>query len=171
MAALRAMRRLLHIRQLEEEQCRAALESALAEQQRLQEALTVAMDRNRRGRLLVATSAYSAELTDRLAGLEESHAAQRLAEILSVRIEVAQQNVIGIRQSYLAKRVERRQAETLIEQHEKETAIVADRRSQQSQDDWHRSRIHRGSVPEPRLSTRRHPAPVTTGSAAPHRET
>ena len=56
MAASRALRRLLRIRELQEEQSRLALESALGELHRLEHALASTFVRERRGRSLVQAS-------------------------------------------------------------------------------------------------------------------
>jgi hypothetical protein len=75
MAVSRGLRRLLRIRDLEEEQCRLALESAMGTLHRLQHALEATVERGRRGRRLIEASVHSGELTDRLAGLEEIRSA------------------------------------------------------------------------------------------------
>ena len=140
MAVSRAMRRLLRVRELEEEQSRLALESALGELNRLRNALNATAERDRRGRRLVAASAQTGEVQDRLAGLVESRAAGRLADVLSARIETAAQEAAELQQSFLVRRVERRQVETLIEETEAQDEVEASRRGQQALDDWHRSR-------------------------------
>lgn len=143
MGVSRGLRRLLRIRDLEEEQKRVALESAMGELRRLENALETAMTRNRRGRGLVDASARSGELIDRQAGLVESQTAMRYAVILSERIVEAEREAARMRGEFLAKRIERRQAETLIEEAKKGEAIDQVRRSQQSLDDWHRVRLYR----------------------------
>ncbi|MDE3188541.1 MAG: hypothetical protein KGM96_13585 [Acidobacteriota bacterium] len=135
-----ALRRLLRIRELEEEQSRLALESAVGELSSLEQALTETAGRDRQGRQLVSFSAQSGELPDRLAGLEESRAALRLGAALEERRNAAEQEAERLRQSFLIRRVERLQAETLIETREATDAIEAKRRGQQALDDWHRSR-------------------------------
>lgn len=146
MAVSHALRRLLCIRELVEEQDRLALESALGELNRLEGALKVTAARDRRGRELVSGSAQTGELPDWLAGLEESRAASGRAKSLSLRVEVAEREVAGLRESFLARRVERRQAETLIQETEATDAVESARRAQQALDDWHRSRIFRTKV-------------------------
>jgi flagellar biosynthesis chaperone FliJ len=153
MAVSRALRRLLRIRELEEEQCRLAMESALGELNRLEQALTATTEQGRRGRRLVEASARSGELTDRLAGIEESRAALRRAEALAPRVAAAKSHVVLRRQEYIAKRVERRQAETLIRETEARDAVEAGRRDQQTLDDWFRSRRHRDEAEAARLAT------------------
>lgn len=143
MTVARAFKRLLRIRDMEEEQHRIALESALDILLRLQNAQAVATERGRLGRLLVVFSADSGELPDRLAGLEETHCSRRIALELTPRIAHAQKNVTQLREEYLAKRVERRQAETLIEEAKARDALDAGRRSQQALDDWFLNRLHR----------------------------
>jgi hypothetical protein len=143
MAVSRALRRLLRIRDLEEEQSRLALESALGELNRLQDALKATVERERRGRRLVESSARTGELPDRLAGLEEARAADRLFAVLGPRIAAKEEEVTARRQEFLLKRVERRQAETLIQESEAQEAVEADRRGQQALDNWYGSRQYR----------------------------
>jgi hypothetical protein len=143
MAVSRALRRLLRIRELEEEQSRLALESSLGELRRLQHALAATTERDRLGRRLVDASARTGELTDRLAGLEETRAAIRQAEVITPRVEAKEYEVMELRQAFIKKRVEHRQAETLISETEASDAIEAGRRGQQALDDWYSNRLHR----------------------------
>jgi flagellar export protein FliJ len=142
MAVSRALRRLLRIRDIEEEQSRLALEAARADLSRLKHSLESTVERDRRGRQLVERSVRSGELPDRLAGLEEARAAVRLAQALAPRILDAEQDVAGLREQYLEKRIERRQAETLIEEAEARDALDTERKSQQGLDDWYGNRVH-----------------------------
>ena len=148
MPVSRSMRRLLRIREIEEEQCRLALESALGELNRLEHALAATVEQDRRGRRLVAASVRGGELLDRLAGMEETHAADRLATALAPRIAETAQDVAALRQKFLGKRIERRQAETLIGVAEAQDAVVAGRREQQGIDDWYRSRMRSAKAEE-----------------------
>lgn len=136
MAVSRALRRLLGVLELEEEQAHAALERSLGELRWLEEARSSAMERERKGRRLVAASAGNGELVDRLAGLEEGRTARRLGAVLKMRIAEAEKEVAVRRRSFLAKRVERRQAATLIEETEAAEATEASRRGQQATDEW-----------------------------------
>lgn len=142
-SGLRSLRRLLRIRELEEEQCRIGLEAALGELRRLEQAETAAAERGRRGRRLVAASASGADPSDRQAGLEEMRAAERMSRALAPRRWSREQEVARLRQAYLDKRVERRQAETLIAEAVAGEAREAERRGQQGLDDWFRNRIGR----------------------------
>jgi hypothetical protein len=56
---------------------------------------------------------------------------------------VAKREAADLREVFLAKRVERRQAETLLREAESRQALEADRRTQHSLDDWYLSRLHR----------------------------
>ncbi|MGD0787854.1 MAG: hypothetical protein ABR898_07695 [Terracidiphilus sp.] len=143
MPVSRPLRRLLHIRVIEEEQSRLALESALGELGRLKRALAATAERDRLGRRLVVTSARSGELPDRLAGLEESCAAVRCRAALAPRIADAELDAAAMRQEFLAHRIERRQAETLIQEAEVQEAVEAGRHGQQALDDWFGNRLHR----------------------------
>jgi hypothetical protein len=145
------MRRLLRIRDIQEEQSRLALESATGELRRLEAAMQATVSQDRRGRMLVGSSARSGELPDRLAGLEETRTAVRFRAAVAPKVTAAQFEVSALREEFLAKRVDRRQAETLIEETEARDAIDRGRRSQQALDDWHRFRLHQektGAGPE-----------------------
>jgi flagellar biosynthesis chaperone FliJ len=146
MGVSKALRRLLRIRDLEEEQCRQELEAALGELNGLQHALAATSVRERGGRRLVTVSAQSGQLADRLAGVEETRSAKRRAAALAPRIAAAELDVAELRQEFLSKRVARRQAETLIQDTEALDAIDAGRRGQQAHDDWYSSRLHRGEA-------------------------
>jgi len=170
MAVSRALRRLLRIRSLEEEQRRLALESAIGELNRLEHALAATAERDRRGRRLAAASAHTGELTDRLAGLEETRAATRHAAALAPRIAAVELGVAALRQEFLGKRVERRQAETLIRETEARDAIENGRHGQQALDDWYRFRLHRAeSEAEPDQSAT--PVPAISGNERTAKET
>lgn len=160
MAVSRAMRRLLQVLKIQEEECRAAMESARAELTRLEQALAQSAERERGGRRLVAASAASGEIADRIAGIEESHIAQRIATALALRIVEWEVVVNARQQEFLGKRIERRQTETLIEKAEALENVEAGRRAQKNLDDW--------------FLTRRAPSGATQGGEMPenvHRET
>jgi flagellar biosynthesis chaperone FliJ len=142
-AVSRALRRLFHIRAIEERQKRIALESAIGELNRLEHALNAASERGKRSRRLIESSARTGDLADRFSGLEESETAGRHAAGLKPRIAAARETVEELREEFLAARVERRQAETLIEETEARDTLEADRRTQQALDDWHGARQHR----------------------------
>lgn len=143
MAVSRGLRRLLRIRELNEEQHRLALEAALKELNLIEQALASAANRDTRGLRLIASSARSGELADRLAGLEESRAAARHAKSLAPRIADCREDVAGLREQLLAIRVERRQAEALVDEAQAREAIEAGRRAQQAADDWFGARRRR----------------------------
>lgn len=142
MAVSRALRRLLRVLEIEEDQCRLALESGSGHLRHLERALEATVHQAQSGRRLVAASAHSGELPDRLSGIEESHSAQRRAKALVPRITDAKSEVEALRQTFLAKRVECRQVETLIADAEARDVVIAGRRSQQSLDAWYLNRMH-----------------------------
>jgi flagellar biosynthesis chaperone FliJ len=154
MAVSRALRRLLRIRDIEEEQSRLALESAVSELNRLHDAMSATIVRERRGRMLVAASARTNQFPDRIDGIEETRAASRQAQALGPRIESQEETVTERREQFLTKRVERRQAETLIQESVAREAIEAGRRGQQSLDDWFGGRIYRRTLREKGEPTR-----------------
>jgi hypothetical protein len=146
MPVSRGLRRLLRVLELEEEQCQMALAAAVGELRRLERAFETAAARDRGGRRLIAASAVSGELADRLSGLEETRAARRRAKLLAPWIEDAEQEVEALRRVHLAKRVERRQAETLVQAEEARETIAANRQGQQALDDWYLNRMHRNAA-------------------------
>jgi hypothetical protein len=149
MPVSRAFERLLGIRKLQEEQERLVLESALKDQRDLEAARNAASQRERQGRALVGESARLDRLEDRQAGVVQATAARRLGWFLAPRIAKAQEKSMRKRQSFLEKRVERRQAETLIEKNAAAEAQDSDRRNQQALDDWYRSgRFGKGTTGE-----------------------
>ena len=99
--------------------------------------------RDRAGRRLVAASASTGELEDRLAGLEETRAAHRQAAALATRITEAKLRASARQGEFLSKRIERKQAETMIGKTEAEDKIQAGRRAQQGLDDWFLGRARR----------------------------
>jgi hypothetical protein len=158
---------LLRIRNLEEEQRRLALEAGVADLHRLETALTTSKARDRRGRELVTASAGTGELIDRLAGLEETRLAIRQADVLAPRIAASQADVNALRQEYLPKRIERRQAETLIREIEAQDSVDAGRKGQQALDDWYRNRRQKAG---PGLAGSVHADPPGSESKHPDRD-
>jgi flagellar biosynthesis chaperone FliJ len=150
MAVSRAMRRLLRVLHIQEEQSRTALESAVAQLRRLEQAQTANDERGRSGRHLVTASALHGQivrqLVDRLAGLEETLAASRAATVLAAYTTEAEERVAERREEFLARRIERRQAEALVKRTEAADTVEAGRRSQRTLDDWYLNRLHRTHV-------------------------
>lgn len=140
MAVPRSLRRLLRVLEIEEEQRRAELEAGLGELGRFNRALHATANRDRGGRALVASSAFSGDVQDRLAGLEETRTAQRVEAALKPRTAAAERQAAALRQEFLAKRMERRQAQALVEEAEAREAAEAEKRSQRMLDDRFLSR-------------------------------
>ena len=140
MPVSRALRRLLQVRDLEEEQHRRAVESANAELRALENAKSDAVARGLTGRELMRTGAHTGEVRDRQSGLVESYAAEKHARALAPRIARAETEAAGLREAFLRKRIERRQAETLIEETIARDAIETARLAQKMLDEWYRSR-------------------------------
>ena len=152
-----ALKRLLRVRGLEEEQHRTALESAMGELHRLEAALQECAARELRGRSLVGAAALTHEPVDRQAGLVEVETARRSGRVLAARRRATEQEAARRRAEFLEKRVERRQAEALIDDAQARDAAVEGHRAQQSLDDWHAGR-------------RRKPEGMGGGEAAPRRQ-
>lgn len=140
MAVSRSLKRLLGVLKLEEEQYEAALGEALGEVHRLERSDDEAEQRQRLGRRWISTGAAQGEALDLLAGLEETRAGERIQQFLLPLIETARENAEQCRAAFLAKRIERRQAETLLEQAESQEKIENLRRTQNSLDEWYLSK-------------------------------
>jgi flagellar export protein FliJ len=140
-----ALRKLLRIRELEEEQSRIALETALGEMNRLKRALAGTAQSGQAARRLFASGVQSGNLTDRVAGVQEMRAADNLAGALSRKLVTAGPEVATLRERFLATRVQRRQAESLVNESKSRAELEEGRRSQRDLDDLHRARTQRKS--------------------------
>jgi hypothetical protein len=143
MAVSKSLERLLHVRDLQEEQHRLALESAAAQLRELEAAGHAAGETERAGRALVGASVQTGVLADRQGGLVQAAVAGRHAELLAQHIARAEVEMKRLHESFLEKRVERRQAETLVNESEARSVVESNRRSQRALDDWHGSRKQR----------------------------
>ncbi|MGA7241754.1 MAG: hypothetical protein WBX19_01165 [Terracidiphilus sp.] len=65
--------------------------------------------------------------------------AYRLMKILAEKIGAARREVGEKRKEFLAKRMERRQVETLCDAMTAQDAVEAKRKNQMALDDWHRT--------------------------------
>jgi flagellar export protein FliJ len=140
-----ALRKLLRIRELEEEQSRIALETALGEMNRLKRALAGTAQSGQAARRLFASGVQSGNLRDRVAGLQEMRSADNLAGALSRTLVAAGPEVARLRERFLATRVQRRQAESLVNEGESRAETEEERRNQRDLDDLHRARTQRKS--------------------------
>ena len=156
MAISSALLRLLRVRVLEEEQQHLALESALSQLHALEAALGASLLRRRQGEALLALGRESIEPTDRAAAMIEIDAARRRATALRPRIAASQEEANCARQEYLAKRVERRQVQTLIDEARAAESLEASRRSQQFADENFATRRHDRERETEKLETEQH---------------
>jgi hypothetical protein len=142
MKSSQALRRLLRLRALEEEQSRLALEAAQAQEQRLESALAESRRSERRSRESIFESVRSGNAMERLAGLVESRESERVSERIVTWKAEAKESTARRREAFLAGRLERRQTEQMVENAAAEAAAQQERRAQGALDDWHR-RQHR----------------------------
>jgi flagellar export protein FliJ len=132
--------RLHAIREAEEKQCRNALDTAAADLSALQRGLAGAKQRRVSARALLTAGVRNNVAEDRLAALDETEALDRIIRVLVERIRDAEERVVQARSRFLAKRVERRQVETLLDAARLEANIEESRKSQSAMDEWFRSR-------------------------------
>lgn len=140
MGAPRDLLRLRKLRETEEQQKKSVLASAFEELHRLESELEFAKSHARRGRALLISSALSGDRADRVAGMEEVAATGRLIDFLTVQLQVAADNVGTLLAEFLAKRIQRRQVQTLLESALTQSIAEERRKSQMLLDDWHLSR-------------------------------
>jgi hypothetical protein len=136
MAVSKTVRRLLQVLDLEEESRRRELETAQAELARLGAESRAAAKQQKDGRLLFALGVRGDELDDRLAGQAEVHDGRRRQNVLQRYIQELTQVVEALRAAFLEKRVEKKQAESLVKAAEARELLEKDRRNQQSLDSW-----------------------------------
>ena len=136
-----ALQRLLRVLEQEEELRRRELESAQGEIAQLERAKRAAGERQQNGRRLVASGVQCDDLCDRLTGMEEMLAGKLCGSVLQQRIHQSTLMVEDLRTALLSKRVERKQTERLIEAAQAREAAAANRRMQQSLDDWYLTRL------------------------------
>lgn len=136
MAVPNSVRRLLRVLDLEEELRRRELESAQYERTRREQALTMCGERERSGRRWLVAGLQSGDMADRLAGMEEIQTGKRCAAALKPHIDQSAVRVEECRAAFLEKRVERKQAETVVDAAEARETVAANRRAQQWLDDW-----------------------------------
>jgi flagellar biosynthesis chaperone FliJ len=148
MAVSASLKRLLRVRTLEEEMSRQTLEAAMAELRRLEAAIEAAAASQRAGRRRIASSASNGELADRLAGIEQQRSAEAQGKVLEPWRQEAAEEAEVRREDLLTRRVEMRQAETLVKEAEARAAAEADRRAQLTLDDWFGARLHREALEE-----------------------
>jgi flagellar biosynthesis chaperone FliJ len=145
------LRRLFRIRELEEDQSRLALDASLAELRRLESALRGTAQQGRRGREIMDQGLRTGSLDERIAGLEEEASAERLSSALGIWIQELQSKVDALRDVYCVKSLERRQAETLVNEAEARSRIDGARREQAGLDDWYGNRTHARNREESRF--------------------
>jgi hypothetical protein len=136
----RGLCRLYELRQIEELQQASVFETALAELHQLNRALELARTREGNGRALVSRSVRSGETQDRIIGLEEIEIAVRISTVLMARVRSATEKIQRIRNEFLHKRLEKRQAETLLQSALEREASAAQRKMQLALDEWTRLR-------------------------------
>ena len=138
MTSSRRLRRLHELRQIEERNQASLLQSATSELRRLSEARKDVRIREASGRALMMTIVQGEQMQDRVAGAVEAASASRISTVLARRIRDVTEDIARIRDRFVAKRIERRQAETLLSTAVELDALEAQRKSQLALDEWYR---------------------------------
>ena len=135
-----SLRRLSMVREAEEKEIGAQLSSAIAELRCLEDAICLAKERSHRARSLLMESIRSDEPECRVFALLEIATSDRDKTLLKQDALATERRIETIQAKLLAKRTERRQAETLVEAAAARDAAASIRRTQATLDEWHRSR-------------------------------
>lgn len=130
------LRRLLRIRQLEEEASRMAVELSVLERDRRIAELAVAGELRNQGRMEFLRRAGEADTAGRAGAWMEVEEAEHQQKQIVPRLAQAESEVSERREEYLAQRTRRRQVETLLEREDAQNREKAARRAQQLLDDW-----------------------------------
>lgn len=139
MALSRALRNLLKIREMQEEQQKNALESAAAELRMIETALADAHTRQAAAHF----GAFAGECVDpldRRALQLQAETETRRRELLHARRQDSQQVVESERALYLERRTERRQAEAVVDAELLRDHKESERKLQREVDDWYGTR-------------------------------
>jgi flagellar biosynthesis chaperone FliJ len=134
-----SLRRLLSIRELQEEQSEAALASVVHEIAQLRAAQSHAGVRATQARRLLEASVRCDVPSDRWTGLQEEHIAIKLATQLADHVAATEREAETLRTHYLEARMERRQVQTVAQNAEKAVATDAEHKEQRDLDEWHRA--------------------------------
>ncbi len=152
MAKRQVLERLWRLRELEEEQCRLALEERVRHRDRIAQRLESASQS-----VALNRKAFTARLGDpdtaaRSGALLELEQARRQQAAIRPQVEIAEAEVEQRREEFLMQRTERRQVETLLERERQAAREDTARRAQQVLDDWYGRR--RPGLPLPETKTR-----------------
>jgi flagellar biosynthesis chaperone FliJ len=137
MAAKQGLNRLLRVRQLEEELSRVELEVAVGDRNRMGEELASVAQRQAAGRRDLVRGIMERDTAGRAGSVIEVEQARRLQLRMEPRLEAAEDEVARQREEFLARKRDRRQVETLVDEQQRIAREAAGRRAQQMLDDWY----------------------------------
>jgi flagellar export protein FliJ len=131
MAVRRVLTRLLRLRELEEEQSRIKLESAVGDRDRVHEDLARAAECLIQGRQSFTAGIVNRDALGRTGAVLETEQARKQRLRILPRLQAAEAEVMRQREEYLLRRTGRRQVETLVENEKGMAMVEAARRAQQ----------------------------------------
>ncbi len=139
MPVSKSLERLLRVFEIQEEMRRRDLAEAQAMLAKLEDAVTAAGEKASRGRKVLASALQSNDVNNRVAGQVEIESVELLRTFLQKNVEDTSIILERARAGFLGKRVERQQLEALVKAAETLAQVEADRKAQQSLDDWFRT--------------------------------
>lgn len=134
--SVKTLRRLTRIRELEEDQSRLVLEAAARSREQAAAELLAAHQECLNGRADLVHGVEHDDPRDRQTGLIRMQVATRQAEFLRPQLQQLDEQLAVQREEYQARRIARRQVETLLTEAELRVRQETDRRAQQMLDDW-----------------------------------
>ena len=132
------LRRLCDLREMEERNEASRLALATAVLRKIDDALRNVRGYEEAARVLIRSGVQRDDIVDRLAGAGETDLAARLVKGLEKKRRLGEEQVGMIRDQYLAKRVERRRVEAILQIEMEREESDAQRRTQSLLDEWHR---------------------------------
>jgi flagellar biosynthesis chaperone FliJ len=141
MAGKHVLRRLLRIRELEEDQRRLQLEALVMERDQVASTIQELSDQELAGRHSVIQHILEPDGAARAGALITMQQLRDQISLQQQRLETSEAALQSTRDSYLSSRTARLQIETLLELQLRLAQEQADRRSQQVLDQWYGQKI------------------------------
>ncbi|WP_263359581.1 hypothetical protein [Acidicapsa ligni] len=143
MARPEVLRRVLRLRELQEEQSRLMLEAAAAERMRMERVMESAVQLQVSGRRSFLSAVLAADGPGRVGGNFDQQQGGSLKEQIAPQLAAAEIKVGQQRAEFLSRRTERRQVVILIENEQALADTAIERRTQQILDDWYGRRAQK----------------------------
>ncbi|WP_109484622.1 hypothetical protein [Occallatibacter savannae] len=143
MSRARQLRRIRELRLVEEQYQAALLAAGKKQLADLESALHLLRKRQMEGRDLLVQSCIDGDTVSWITALEEVAILRRKADALMAEKPHLEYHVHGLCDRFIAKRIERRQAESILSSVLEEETKRGERQSQATLDEWYRAERRR----------------------------